>query len=74
MEFRRILAVFGLMVALAAGISAWSRSGASPVAPATQVSDIWPNGDDTVSDIWPNGDDLTSDIWPNRDIVIDSNA
>jgi hypothetical protein len=67
-EFRRLLALFAVIVAFAASIGAISAAGRSSTTPGANVSDIWPNSDGSFSDIWPNGDGMTSDIWPNGDL------
>jgi hypothetical protein len=53
-EFRRLLALFGVIFALAASIGAISAAGQYAPAPGAKVSDIWPNGAARPDDIWPN--------------------
>ncbi|TMC67064.1 MAG: hypothetical protein E6J16_00135 [Chloroflexota bacterium] len=55
MEFRRLLALFGVIFAIATSIGAISAAGRYAPTPGAYISDIWPNGAvNRGDDIWPN--------------------
>jgi len=54
-EFRRLLALFGVIFAIATSIGAISAAGRYAPTPGAYISDIWPNGAvNRGDDIWPN--------------------
>ena len=63
-EFRRVLALLGVIFAVATSIGAISAAGRYAPTPGAYISDIWPNGAVSRDDIWPNRG-FASDIWPN---------
>ena len=54
-EFRRLLALFGVIFAIATSIGAMSAAARYAPTPGAYISDIWPNGAvNRGDDIWPN--------------------